>query len=293
MAMGEQVDDLTQRMVTIEAALANGLHAHGPVNLPIVVESLTSMRAKGDIDVAVKPGQASPPDMAAADPPDAVTIAILRRLLDRDEEVVVNPDTIRQLTQAIRADCDAIDAELGEAPIPPEPVEELVISDPSDLQPALSAGEHVALTPGLICHHGGGYNFDTSATALRGQGENTVSGDTNPALRVACGVADITIDTLTVEATAYDSVIRVGKNDTNQITVDQAPRDVTIRAIRSSGHRGKRAIEINAAHVQILDCEVRDLYAPEQAGQPGDLDWQCARAGAMSTAAISRRRVNA
>jgi len=75
-AMGEEMDDL----------ITGGLHAHGPINLPIVLESLTSLRCKGDIDVAVKPGQATPPDMSADDPPDAATIAILRRLIaDGDE----------------------------------------------------------------------------------------------------------------------------------------------------------------------------------------------------------------
>jgi hypothetical protein len=83
-AMGEEMDDLVQRVTVIETTLANGLHAHGPINLPIVLESLTSLRCKGDIDVAVKPGQAIPPDMSA-DPPDAATILLLRRLLDRDE----------------------------------------------------------------------------------------------------------------------------------------------------------------------------------------------------------------
>jgi hypothetical protein len=85
-AMGEEQDDLVQRVTAIEAALANGLHAHGPINLPIVLESLTSLRCKGDIDVAVKPGQATPPDMSADDPPDAATIAILRRLITDGDE---------------------------------------------------------------------------------------------------------------------------------------------------------------------------------------------------------------
>jgi len=75
-AMGEEMDDL----------IAGGLHAHGPINLPIVLESLTSLRCKGDIDVAVKPGQATPPAMSADDPPDAATIAILRRLITDGDE---------------------------------------------------------------------------------------------------------------------------------------------------------------------------------------------------------------
>jgi hypothetical protein len=85
-AMGEEMDDLVERVTRIEHALANGLHAHGPINLPIVLESLTSLRCKGDIDVQVKPGQAIPPSMDSNDPPDAATIAILRKLLGDGDE---------------------------------------------------------------------------------------------------------------------------------------------------------------------------------------------------------------
>jgi hypothetical protein len=75
-AMGEEMDDL----------VTGGLHAHGPINLPIVLESLTSLRCKGDIDVDVKPGHAIPPAATADDPPDAATIAILRRLIGDGDE---------------------------------------------------------------------------------------------------------------------------------------------------------------------------------------------------------------
>lgn len=81
-AMGEEMDDLVERVQRIEHALQNGLHAHGPINLPIVLESLTSLRCKGDIDVAVKPGQAVPPNMDSPEPPDAATIALIRHLIE-------------------------------------------------------------------------------------------------------------------------------------------------------------------------------------------------------------------
>ena len=77
---------LEERLTVVETALAGGFHAHGPVNLPIVLESLTSLRCKGDIDVTVKPGQATPPDMSAGDPPDAATIVMARELLRRLRE---------------------------------------------------------------------------------------------------------------------------------------------------------------------------------------------------------------
>jgi hypothetical protein len=176
----------------------------------------------------------------------------------------VNPDTIR-------AHCDGIDALTQQirdellvpgGPEPPEPIEEFVVTDASDLQAALTAGGPVALAAGLTAHTGSGYQFDTSTTDLRGQGENCVGGDTNPALRVACGVSDITVQTLAVLATAYDSVVRIGKNDTSQVTIEAAPRSVTLCGVISHGHRGKRAFEINGADVTLVDCHVLDCYAP-------------------------------
>lgn len=75
---------LEERVTVIEGTLTGGFHAHGPVDLPMVVESLTRMRAKGDIDVEVKPGQAVPPTPSDASV-DFVDIVVLRRLLDRED----------------------------------------------------------------------------------------------------------------------------------------------------------------------------------------------------------------
>ena len=69
----EQLDVLSDRVETLETNYAlmeerlhkletQPLHAHGFIDIPTVVESLTSLRAKGDIDVAVTPGQAIPPE---------------------------------------------------------------------------------------------------------------------------------------------------------------------------------------------------------------------------------------
>jgi len=85
-ALEEAYAAMADDLLEMQTILAGGLHAHGPINLPIVLESLTSLRCKGDIDVAVKPGQAIPPNMESADPPDAATIAILRRLIGDGDE---------------------------------------------------------------------------------------------------------------------------------------------------------------------------------------------------------------
>ena len=85
-ALEEAYAAMADDLLEMQTILAGGLHAHGPINLPIVLESLTSLRCKGDIDVQVKPGQAIPPSMDSSDPPDAATIAILRRLIGDGDE---------------------------------------------------------------------------------------------------------------------------------------------------------------------------------------------------------------
>ena len=78
-----RVDDLEARVTAIESVLVNGLHAHGPIDLPVVleVEGRPSLRCVGDVDVAVMPGEATEPTMA--DPPETATIARLRQVLKR------------------------------------------------------------------------------------------------------------------------------------------------------------------------------------------------------------------
>ena len=80
-ALFNQVDALTQKVDNPAP-----LHAHGPVDLPIVVESLTRMRAKGDIDVEVVEGAATPPN-SSDEQLTVAEIVMLKRLLgSRPEE---------------------------------------------------------------------------------------------------------------------------------------------------------------------------------------------------------------
>jgi hypothetical protein len=83
---GSEIDELQQYAQHLEARLATGLHAHGPVDLPIVLESLTSLRCKGDIDVNVKPGTATPPTVSDDQQVTLADVMVLRRLLDRGDE---------------------------------------------------------------------------------------------------------------------------------------------------------------------------------------------------------------
>jgi hypothetical protein len=170
----------------------------------------------------------------------------------------MNPDTILGYCDEIDVLTQKIRDELGSEPPDPGPEDETVINNCGDVQATLTAGGNVALAPNLVCE--GSYSFDTPDTKLRGQGGNKITGSGNPALRVSVGINHIGIEALE-GASNYDSVIRVGKNDTNQTTVDQAPDDVKIEGVRVATHRGKRGIEINAANVTVKDCDIRDVYS--------------------------------
>jgi len=81
----EQLAGLDGRVYALEAIVAAPMRAHGPVDLPIVVESLTRMRAKGDIDVEVQPGTATPPPVhEGEDLSGAKLLLWLRRRRDDD-----------------------------------------------------------------------------------------------------------------------------------------------------------------------------------------------------------------
>lgn len=79
-AQAAQLAELQQQVDAHGAQLAQPLRAHGPVNLPVVLESITSLRAKGDIDVQIKPGTATPPTSSDGEPLDA---GGLKRLIER------------------------------------------------------------------------------------------------------------------------------------------------------------------------------------------------------------------
>jgi hypothetical protein len=78
---GDEIDVLTTRLDTLETAAAQPQHCHGPINLPVVMDGF-SLRTVGDIDVAVSPGEATPPP-PPGEPPSLLDVAALKRLLDR------------------------------------------------------------------------------------------------------------------------------------------------------------------------------------------------------------------
>jgi len=74
------------QLAALETAQAQPQRAHGPVDLPIVLRSLTSLRAIGDIDVEVKPGTATPPAASGSEASDLATVVALKKLLARRDQ---------------------------------------------------------------------------------------------------------------------------------------------------------------------------------------------------------------
>jgi hypothetical protein len=81
-SLGLEMSNLAASVATIQHQIAQPLHCHGPVDLPIVLESISSLRAKGDINVAVKPGEAVPPPESSTNGP-AHPLALWRWLQNR------------------------------------------------------------------------------------------------------------------------------------------------------------------------------------------------------------------
>jgi hypothetical protein len=81
-----KVDELSQQVAALEDRMSGPFRAHGPVNLPIVLQNMTSLRAMGDIDVDIMPGDALEPNMDKDENAGAKWLVILRRLLKDDEE---------------------------------------------------------------------------------------------------------------------------------------------------------------------------------------------------------------
>lgn len=180
--------------------------------------------------------------------------------MDRDQ-VLAYCDEIDGLVQQIREEMQT-----APSPIPPlDPITELTRAD--DLQAALDAGGRYSFAAQTAFEDDSGFAFTADGTTIYGEG-GAVTGGRAPAFSVRTGRHSIGLERLLLAATDYEVVLRAGVNDSGQTTVEQAPQHLLLRALVNAGHRGKRCIEINARDVQILDCEVRDLY------DPGNLDSQ-------------------
>ena len=153
----------------------------------------------------------------------------------------MNPDTIRGYCDTIDAATQAIRDELL-MPTPPDPADATLVSDADDLQLALSAGGDVLLAPALACACPGGYRCDAPETSLLGQGENLLVADTAPALDVPVGVDGLDLGPFTIAVTHYSTALRIGRNDDHQVTVDDAPRGITLRGIYAERPSGQACV---------------------------------------------------
>jgi len=181
-------------------------------------------------------------------------------------------DQIDTLTQMIR------DELLVGGPI--HPPDEVLVPAGGDLQAAMDEGGDIRLAEGANFTTLTGYTFNTPQTAVRGDG-NTISSDQSGAagFRMPVGARGCTLEGMTVKAPKNEVAVQIGKNDSDQTTVEQAPTEVTVTRITVAGHRGKRAIECNGKGVLFTDCDIRDVYDPEKAdsqalwigNSPGDV----------------------
>jgi hypothetical protein len=178
----------------------------------------------------------------------------------------MNPDKIRAYCDKIDQCTLAIRAEL--APTPPE---ETTVSDSAALTTALAAGGRIVLEAGAPFYAAGGFAITVPDTAIVGCAESEIHAETAPALRVVPGVDDVGIEGLEVATASDQAALQIGRNDSQQTTLEAAPNVVIARGVTSSGQRGKRAIEVNGRDVELVDCEVHDCYDP--AGRDSQAVW--------------------
>jgi len=182
-----------------------------------------------------------------------------------------NADTITACCDQIDVLTEQIRTEAARPPVPPRPPMPItVVAADDDLQSKLQTGGLFVLEAGGAWELG--YSFEVANTALSGVlGDTTLGGDRRPALTVPMQVDGAILGGTTVRVEGHEVAVQLGRNDTQQNAVDLAPRRVLLHRVLSAGHRGKRCIEVDAADVWIIDCDVRDLYDPE--GQDSQAIW--------------------
>ena len=176
--------------------------------------------------------------------------------MSNNDAILAACDEIERQTQLIRDEVDDL------PPPEPEPPDYALVPEGGNLQAALDTGGAVVLAEGAAFSLSGGYTFSKSNTLLAGEGGNTVHGTGYPALSVPVLVDDIAFGRLTPTST-HSVAVLLGRNDDAQLTLDKVPHGIRVQDLTSSGHRGKRVVEVNAAEVTIINADIRDIYSPE------------------------------
>ena len=172
----------------------------------------------------------------------------------RIRELLDQLDASSALTAAMREELRT----LLFPPPPPQTVGTEVRAG-GDLQAALDKGGLVRIVdPGLTFERGR-FVVSKSGTTLLGNGAQ-LRGTTGPALFVPPGVHQVSIDAVT-GSSPFDAVFLLGENvRERQSTLDVVPTDVVLTRCLVPTHRNKRAFEINARQVKLLDCEAADVW---------------------------------
>lgn len=142
------------------------------------------------------------------------------------------------------------------------PPDETIVFAGDDLQEALNAGGDLALAEGAAFAQGASYRVTQSGTSVTGKGSNRVESQNDHAFDIPINVDSLAFADIEVKGKANEAV-QIGVNGTSQATVESAPDGVSFERVHSTGHRGKRVFDVNAANVRFINCEVRDCYSPD------------------------------
>jgi hypothetical protein len=135
-----------------------------------------------------------------------------------------------------------------------------VVPAGGDLQAALNKAGKIQLTAGAVYT---GHYVIKSGTTLLGNGASIKNPTVGyAALDIPPGTTDVDISDLSATTVDDQRVILVGRNDTNQVTLEQRPQRVKFTRVKIPTFRGKHAFELSGKNVTLLDCEVVDAWDP-------------------------------
>jgi hypothetical protein len=167
--------------------------------------------------------------------------------------------------QTIASKQDALRAELVQSLTQP------VVTSEANLQATLTQGGIVHLVGGTV--YPGSFTL-TSNTTLLCHGASLTGTSTAPTLVVAMAAQNVIVDGCTLTSSGYDQqVVRIGRNDTFQTTVAQAPSHIWLRHISIPTFRGKHAIEVNAADFTLTGSSILDSYDLPTASRDSQAVW--------------------
>jgi hypothetical protein len=120
--------------------------------------------------------------------------------------------------------------------------------------------------PGSITLH--------SNTTLDCKGASLTGSALAPTIVVEVGAQNVVINNCTVTSSGFDQqVIRIGRNDSGQTQLAQAPAHIALRHVTIPTFRGKHAIEVNGSDVWITDTTVLDAYDLPTASRDSQAIW--------------------